>query len=384
MKIAYISIIPAFSSGIFRTIKEKADVSIKNDLNIDFYLLNPVEEYRKDNLHIIKKNYPLIPASFLRIVLFRLLKLKNIEKLIDLNKYDAIALRYPLVDSIGNDKFLTKYGDKIFTEHHTDEISELLSIGRKVDKARALLEKYFSKKFLSKIAGIIAVTEEIRKVELSKIEKNIPSIVIGNGISPDNIKRTGFAPFDNRVLKMIFVASSFAPWHGLENLLHLLKNYEGDIKIELNLVGNINSKQKQIIKTISNKNIKIVAHGEVYGEKLDELFASMNIAVSTLALSKNNMKEACPLKSREYIVRGIPFVYAYKDSDLNGSESFAKRFQENSISIEEIIKFAAFASNNKEKIEKEMKQYVKIISWAYKLTKMKQFIFENLNNKESL
>lgn len=37
-------------------------------------------------------------------------------------------------------------------------------------------------------------------------------------------------------------------------------------------------------------------------------FKKSNIAISSLALHRNNMKEACVLKTR-----GIPFVYRYDD-----------------------------------------------------------------------
>lgn len=86
------------------------------------------------------------------------------------------------------------------------------------------------------------------------------------------------------------------------------------------------------------------------------------------------MKEACPLKSREYIVRGIPFIYAYKDTDLAGDESFAKRFEENNITLEAIIEFAQFTTIHRSKVEEDIKNYTKIVSWENKLRQLKEFI----------
>jgi hypothetical protein len=372
MKIAHISIIPAFSPGIFKKLEDKARISIENNLDFDFYLLNPKKEFHQNNLHVIKKSYDYIPSAFIRTILFRLFKLKNLDKYIELEKYDAIILRYPLIDGIGNNTFLKKYGYKIYTEHHTDEISELFAVGRIVDKIRGYLEILFAKSFLSKIKGIIAVTDEIRMIELKKVSTEISSLTVANGINPNSYKKTTFLPFDEKKLKMIFVASEFAPWHGLEFFLEKLIKYEGLIKLELHLVGSLSGTQKEIIKKINS--CKILTYGKLYSDELDDLMSTMNIAISSLALSKNNMKEACTLKSREYIVRGLPFFYAYKDTDLNGDESFAKRFEEDNISLENVIDFTNFVSKNRKTIESDMEKYVDIISWKNKLIKIKEFV----------
>jgi len=381
MKIAHVSIIPAFSPGVFKKLEDKAQISLDNNIDVDFYLLNPMKNYHKKNLHILKKSYDFLPSAFLKTIFFRLFKLRNLEKLVDLNSYDAIILRYPLVDGFGSTSFMNKYGNKIFTEHHTDEISELFAVNRLVDKIRAYIEMCFAKSFLSKVSGIICVTDEIRKIELKKIKKNIPSITVANGINKNSFKKTNFIQFDNKVLKMIFVASLFSPWHGLEGLLSLLQSYTGDVKIELNLVGSITEFQNKILSNIDTENLEIIVHGKVYNEDLDILMSRMNIGISSLALSKNNMKEACTLKSREYIVRGIPFIYAYKDTDLDGDEIFAKKFEENNISINEIIKFANTVSKNRELVLKTFSKYVEKVSWENKMKTIEEFVKKVLKDK---
>jgi len=373
LKVAHISIIPAFSPGIFKKIEDKAKISRENNLGIDFYIINPSFESHLENFHAIKVWNEKIPTNFLKKIVFRVFKITYIEKYIPLEKYDAIVLRYPLVDGFGTIKFFKKYGYKLFTEHHSDEISELFSVGRAVDIFRALLEKYFAKKILSNIKGIIGVTDEIRKLELAKIKKQIPSITIANGINPESFSYTGFIPFDGKNLNLIFVASKFLPWHGLEKFLNLLEKYDGNVFIQLKLIGNLSNEQRKKIKQFNNKNVSIVSVGNVYGSDLDYHMKKSNLGISSLALSKNKMQEACPLKSREYIVRGIPFIYAYKDSDLNGDELFAKRFEEDKISLDAIIKFAILVTSNKNQVEKNMEQYVDIVSWKNKLIKMKQF-----------
>ncbi len=378
MKIAHISIIPSFSPGIFKKLEDKANIAKEYHLGMDFYLLNPVKSYTKDNLFLVKKTYRFLPTRFLKTIFFRIFKLYTLEQCVPLAQYDAIILRYPLVDGFGNQKFLKKYGNKIFTEHHSDEISELRSMGRMVDKIRAFLEMSYSSYFLSHVRGIIGVTDEIRKIELAKIPQVSPSIVVANGINPQSFIHTDFLSFDGKYLNMIFVASEFVPWHGLEILLESCDVYQGECCIVLHLVGRLSQLQQEKISLINNKKITIIVHGNIYGKALDTLFENVTLAISSLALSKKNMKEACTLKSREYIVRGIPFIYAYKDTDLKGDEIFAKRLDEGIINFSEIISFAHLVSNQKSLVQDTMSIEVHEISWLNKLKQMQSFIRENL------
>lgn len=381
MKIAHISIVPAFSSGIFKKIEDKANIARQSGLDMDFYLLNPVKFYQSENLFIVKKSYDWLPTNFLKTVAFRLFKMHNLTKLIPLNDYDAIVLRYPLMDGFGYGYYAKKYGTKTFTEHHTDEISELFAVGRKVDKIRAYVERWRSGKFLSQLAGVIAVTDEVRQIELEKLTGTLPSLTLANGINTDSYPATGFVPFDGSILNMLFVASKFEPWHGLEMLLKKLNSYRGSVKIILHLVGALSEQQKEQVIALANNTVQVELHGNLYGNDLNEVMRKANIGISSLALSKNKMQEACPLKSREYIVRGLPFFYAYKDTDLKGDECFAKYVDEKGYRIEEIIAFSQKNTENAGLIQDEFKKYLKIISWENKLHKLEHFIRDNLNDE---
>ncbi len=378
MKIAHISILPAFSPGIFKKLEDKAKISRENNLGIDFYLLNPEKALVDKNLYVMKQEYKYIPFRFLKTVFFRLFKMCSIMKLIRLEEYDAIVLRYPLVDGFCNTKYALKYGKKTITEHHTNEISELIAVGRPIDILRAFIEKNFSGNFLSKMAGCIGVTNEIVQIQAKKIDIFIPRMAIANGINPDSYKKIDFVSFDKKTLKMLFIATEFSPWHGLESILNAIANYTGECNITLHLVGSVNQNQRKIIQDRLSKSVEIVIHGKLYGEDLDRLFIHINIAISSLSMSKNNMLEGSTLKSREYIVRGIPFIYAYKDTDLVGDEIFAKRFEETKINIEEIIQFASDVSIQREDVLKAMAQKEIDISWLNKLKQIKSFVEQNL------
>ena len=46
MKLAYITILPAYSVGIAKKIKEKADIAKRLGLDIDFYYINPEKQVK--------------------------------------------------------------------------------------------------------------------------------------------------------------------------------------------------------------------------------------------------------------------------------------------------------------------------------------------------
>jgi hypothetical protein len=54
------------------------------------------------------------------------------------------------------------------------------------------------------------------------------------------------------------------------------------------------------------------------------------------------MKDACSLKTREYMARGLPFVYAYDDPDLPPDSPFCRKFDnaDTPVFAESLISFA--------------------------------------------
>ena len=48
----------------------------------------------------------------------------------------------------------------------------------------------------------------------------------------------------------------------------------------------------------------------------------MDVGISTLSLYLNNMQEASPLKSRQYLAHGLPIIYAYDDTDITQKYEF--------------------------------------------------------------
>jgi hypothetical protein len=242
--------------------------------------------------------------------------------------YDVILLRFSVHDPW--QKNLTKaIGHKLFTVHHTKEECELLC-----QKSRPsiglMLEKIWGRKTLVNSFGHIGVTPEILEYELSRqnfIKK--PSFVFPNSVVTslktclDN--RTGDVP------EIVFIASDFSEWQGLDKLIDVALTENTPCTIHL--IGKISAKDLQRCKN----DRRFVIHGLLKQEDIAEI---MNIAwcgLSSLALERKGMLQACTLKVREYLQAGIPVYSGHDDSGLPNDFPY---YLKGNVNLEEITLFA--------------------------------------------
>lgn len=111
----------------------------------------------------------------------------------------------------------------------------------------------------------------------------------------------------------------------------------------------------------------------------------MNLGIGTLALYKKNMNEASVLKVREYVSRGIPFIKAYYDTDIDNIPElspFYLNFPNNDslIDVNKIIEFLTSVSKSELDISNIMhKIAVEKLDWS---VKMKEYV-DFVNKKHS-
>jgi len=362
MKIAYVMIASKESYiGPSQSLAYRASCLAELNVDIDFIILNQLRDFDQGNIHWVRmKNRN--PLSIFYKMNFR--KYSLIAENIDLRKYEYVVIRYSFADKSGI-SFAKK--NKLIMEHHTKSMAEMTSmineassLIRKISRRlKLMLENKYGPKMLALSKGIVAATDEIRSDELAKVSQEIPSITISNGISVEEIRKTGFVPFDGLHLNLVFLTSSSFPWNGLDRLAVSLSKYKGDVEIKLHILGDFSKKEIESLKGIYNN---IIFHGRKSNKELDDIMEQMSLAIGPLTHFRNNMKEACPLKAREYTARGIPFIAAYQDADLSWMEK-GKRFflqipnNDSLIDVQEIIDFAAEVSRNPLAISGYMREY---------------------------
>lgn len=234
------------------------------------------------------------------------------------NNYDIILLRHPL-----SDPFLWFYARNFkfrVSVHHTKEIEECpTQRSGLLGKIAIQLEQHFGTQAITLANGIIGVTSEIAEYELKRTGQHKPYLVMPNGI--DTTQVTICQDQRGQTPRLLFVASHFAAWHGLDLLLDALEvNPELDCIIDV--VGKTEeADQQRILQTPSLAN-RIILHGKLDTSNIQKLASIADVGLSSFALSRNAMSEACTLKVREYLAMGLPVYAGHHDSGLPNNYLF--------------------------------------------------------------
>ena len=187
---------------------------------------------------------------------------------------EAAILRYPTSLDLMIDPLLDRHGRRMISEHHTNEVAELRLVGSRLGGAlRSFIEARRKRTFLSRLAGIVAVTEELRRLQ-GEVVPGLPSTVIGNGIDTDAQPMHGPARLGAGPLRLLWACSEFAPWQGLDRLLTALTARRGGPKVELVLAGRLTAMQCLEIERASGERLAVHRVGVVGQDGLDRLLRS--------------------------------------------------------------------------------------------------------------
>lgn len=368
MHIAHLNYFPyGIDKGIYHKLKIKSELALKSEIQIKFYVLSNYGEKVNDHFEIIS-------ISNVNIILKKFFRYYVIEKNFDFSKYDKIILRYPKSNDFSSNYFIKKYGHKIYSEHHTLEIDEFASYGKSFrNQFKIFLEKKNIKFYVNNVKGIIGVTNEIINSKTVYLNNPKPVFLFSNGSSfRKSLKRLK----NSECLNFLFVSSVFPPWSGLDRLLNSLKNYNFEKSVKITLIGKLSKEQLIFVNEVNKKNLlSIITTGVVSPNRLEEYYKEADACFGSLALHKNNMKEACSLKVREALSYCKPVIYAYDETDFTGNEKWNLKCESND-SLLDIGKILSFTEEVRkdDNIVCEIEEYFeKNISWVPKLKNLEIF-----------
>jgi hypothetical protein len=306
-KIAFLYLLPQDMSGLLNKINSQAEAVYSLDKDIEFIIFY---ESEKPVINSISPNFIFekLPKHVFKTGFF--FTTRHIVNYVNQKKYDLIFSRiYGFSPFFFF--FFKKRKFKFIVEYHTKIVNEYFALGR-YDLALA----YWTFKKLSDLVidGKICVTNEIAKIE----SFNKPVITISNGFKHKKLDLPAFKYFKGSSLRILMVCSKLQPWHGIERFFESVRIWEVNnpyLSIKIDIVGEIFKNNFDRIKLPKY----IVFHGSKNDNEIIELAKNANMGLSTLGLFLKNMDEACPLKSREYISLGLPFIYGYKDQDINSA-----------------------------------------------------------------
>lgn len=281
---------------------------------------------------------------------------KNVIKHLKSNKYDVCYVRYPYCSFqlLHAFRLIRKGGANLYLEIptypyqvETNKGNRLLRIVQKyLDKLlRPFMKKYVQKCYL---IGIPADSFE-----------GIPAVNIPNGINPGYFKKKEHKAGADQ-MHIICCAHMFHA-HGFDRLIQGLVQYQGDkSNIFIHMVGDGPelSKYKNLVQA-NNLEKQVLFHGYLAGDKLDEMFDRCNLACGSLGMHRGGFESGSPLKTKEYLSRGIPFIYAYKETGLPEDFAYAKRFPANEepIDFTQILEFFDSYKRDMETAAVVMREY---------------------------
>jgi hypothetical protein len=168
------------------------------------------------------------------------------------------------------------------------------------------------------------VTREILEYEQARAGVQRPGLVAGNAIdmdgnAPDWMHTERSAPAGP--LRLMFVASSMHPWHGLDLIIEALAGVPSD-RVALHVCGRADARYWQQAARVA---APVTFHGLVDQATLWRLYAQTDVAVGSFGLHRKGLSGASGLKVREYLQAGLPVAIEGDDEALPRDFPYALR-----------------------------------------------------------
>lgn len=135
----------------------------------------------------------------------------------------------------------------------------------------------------------------------------VPAIAVENGILMDSIPVTGCGYTPGRL--DIISVSSMLPWHGVDRVLTGLEEYYrqgGKCDVRVHIVGDGGERPGyEALVHRSGLGTRVTFYGSLYGEALDDVFEKCSVGICTLGVHRRGEVKGSPLKTVEYLARGL-------------------------------------------------------------------------------
>lgn len=264
---------------------------------------------------------------------------------------------------------------KVILESNTDIYSELRMKAIEHGKwyeIEAKKELQHRKKSLEHVDGVIAVTNELKELYWT-LGYNANRIrVISNGTRVKKITDFRNKWGRNQALRLVFLAGTSSDWNGMDRLEHSLVSYRGKTDLIVDVFG-ISA------KSLRGENFEMNYKGRLSSQEISAKISDYQVGISTLALYKKKMEEACTLKVRTYLALGLPVLLAYNDTDLKDDLNFVFRVKndESLIDFENVVKWYSSLVDKVEDIGSVTNEFaLNNLSYKQKSEEISSFLIE--------
>lgn len=187
-------------------------------------------------------------------------------------------------------------------EINTDDRAELRGRRSRLALAYAALSRRL---LLRRADAYVCVTNELA-ASAGIAGSGKPVLVLGNGVDAEAV--SPLPPPANERPRLVFIGTADQPWQGVDKVVELARLLP---EVDFDLVG---------VAPDATGPENLRAHGFLPRDEYRPILAAADAALGTLALHRKDMREASPLKVREYLLSGLPTVLAYEDTDFAGEE----------------------------------------------------------------
>lgn len=180
--------------------------------------------------------------------------------------------------------------------------------------------------------------------------------------------------YDESTINLLALAS-MCYWHGYDRLIYGMKMYSMKHKVKVHMVGNDGDgslkKWMGLVKRFDLQDY-FIFHGALYGEKLNEMFSLCDIGVGSLGLYRTGFQSGSNLKTREYLARGLPFIYAAEDPILSTQPEYCLKVPNDGepINMQDVCDFALNVKHNQNIIYDMRRLAIEKLNWTSQFEKI--------------
>lgn len=170
---------------------------------------------------------------------------------------------------------------------------------------------------------------------------------ISNAVDPEVVKIS--AKSLSGCVNFIAVAN-LAVWHGYDRFIRSLAAYYASevntTPIHFHLVGDGEELLNlQFLAKTLNVQTHISFHGALDGDKLDHIFDICHVGVDSLGRHRSLSNYNNSLKSKEYLMRGLPFIKSHFDRSLDNTNLYYQLSSDDNVfDLREVINWYVNAS----------------------------------------
>lgn len=311
MRVLHTAFMTASEPGILRQMSWEQQAADELGLHWDSRLCIPASEISNPNKVLVPLEVAesRLPGKLKRVGQWYSLRKSYIQWIKQVaSDYDVLLLRYNIADPLWASG-LKGLPIPYYTVHHSKEGEEIFSAGKSSKLyVKSWIESLSARLAFSSAAGFVSVTNEIQEYEKKRQSSPLKCTVYPNGIW---VSGDEFAMPDLRSEadppQILFVASHFAPWHGLDRLLRAVRKSKANFT--LHLVGKLSPADM----AVASKDRRIIIHGYMTSDQISELSSRCWLGLSSFALDRIGMEQACTLKVREYLSNGLCVYAGYQD-----------------------------------------------------------------------